>query len=409
MSLTLSDIPQSELNTMLARFTSTSSADHRPPNAPFLYNNIARLRSGRRVRIAAFNGASLLPEYGAPDFESSYKPGSVTLDTFASLSNSGQNIVHTIAFMTCDAFIAYMRFSGKSFEESKGLALNLINETVESSEYRPHVSVIRNFLSECGITYISNGTVKKVMACFMSLRREASDHSNNGKVLTASTILGGAGVGILTLLCPPCILLGLPFVATGYAAHKEFEQSDDYVRRAVELGKVGNYCMVLTQFRDSLLNSPDDVAQSNVCVIAFDDFSDFHSQEPSFFQTKADVLQSYHNWGGMCSFMRVPGASSAARPMGEYENEDGQKILDFYRDVFHRMSTARSVHELTDIRDVLKGCVPPEPPIEDPVLTFSRMVVKVTGALLAPFLGFGSTLLQSFESSEPDQKKRRKS
>jgi len=268
----------------------------------------------------------------------------------------GGNLVEALANMM---FYAYELARNYDFEAEKdtekaGKLLEQLSKDVqkllESDDVKPLVKTVREVFNKIGGSPISEETAKLIVQAFIVKESAAKARINWAKMAGVGSIACLAGAAILGFLLPfPFNLVaaglilagGLVLGATGLYLKGS---SDKLVMSHIEMMRFGNYCKMLSDLKDLLLNRPDYVGRKNVLVLVYDDMYDLDEmlEAKPWYRFKATVADSYHNKGAFCDFATVVTTDDIAPKMKDYRNRNNLNAIDFL---------TRAVQELTGSED----------------------------------------------------------
>ena len=353
------DLPQSVLDIVKYTFSVENPANNLAiDGTPLFCNELVDYAKGK-IRVVALNAACLLCGSSSRPF--SFKKGAVEDETLGSESCTSMNIIHALLHMILDSFQEARKFGFEARKCSEEFAKKFdddLKKFIGKEEYIPVVNSVKNFLSmvDHGVT---DDMAKNVMLSFMQESYLASHHSDVGKGLFWTGAVGVVASVIISCLFPPAAAISFPFEALILSGGMAMRASNKHAISAIEIGKCINYCIMLTRFKNLLLNRPEYVSRNNVLLLAYDDFSPVASKKYyfSFAHSISDELKKYGNRGAMCDVVRFRGVDELAPCFGECISEEtGQNVFAFYKDVFHRISiSSDDPEQLQIIQDIIKG------------------------------------------------------
>jgi len=235
---------------------------------------------------------------------------------------------------------------------------------VHSSSYIPVVNSVRGLLSMFD-SAITDDSVKDVMLTFMSRSGVMRVKDVNTQRLfwlgAAGTVLSfvfgalssnnsapidsspqtSSSSSLVYLACIPFLLLA---VGTGIKI----------AGNANRIQKVLGFCSLLVQLNDVLQTHADEMADTNSCLVAFDDKSEITSDISVFCDYMKRRKAVPFNGRVLFMFRSIQNAEDAAPSFNECANERGEKTFAFYRNIYSRIGSSRTIEELRAIQNELK-------------------------------------------------------
>jgi len=336
------DIPNCVLDHLSQSFSSDDPAI--PSSVPIHRNELMKIdgtgERKKQIKVVALNAARLFSECG------------------------DVNIVHAIATMTVDSLLIRQQLAPKERLSTEQFFKDLSEASsrlAENEEYEPVINCVKQFLSDCEGSDVSLDTAKKVVTSFLVGACQNGVPTDIRDTFIFGALAGTAFASAIGTFFQPAYLIALSCLITSIVA---CFKTDSMEEEAKKITRIGNYCALFSQMKNFLSNRPNYVGKTNVCVIAFDDLSDFMLKDSSvfsFFKFKCSSSQTpFHNAGGMCDFLLMDGSDGLAPTFKDYRSTEGRDMYGFYKEVFEHLNTARTVEDLLAVKDLLQNPTSPE-------------------------------------------------
>jgi len=123
-----------------------------------------------------------------------------------------------------------------------------------------------------------------------------------------------------------------------------------------KMKQIMSYCSLFDQMKSLLENKAEFVKKNNVCIMAYEDFSDVTSRAKLFYEGLKGVdEQSFNGRGSICDFLKLRSVEELSPVLEEYTDEEGKNTFSFYKEIFKRISFSKSEEEMKGIQKDLRG------------------------------------------------------
>jgi len=397
--LTIHDLPEKCFNAMEKRFSSEEKKNRflreKDGEKKISFAEDTKLENGRTISVVAFNAPCLLcSDVQEFEYGNFLHGGKIGPNGIVSQVRGGVNLFYVLAKMIVDSYFALKDYDTSALEEEKKLKeiYDILLKELKKDK-TGMVQKFHEFLSHFGGN-ISVDLVEKIMVSFMFSSKKAKTRSRISKItgwsaiasgivgiatsaiagtafgVSAVSAAGAAGTAltagaVATAVAAPIIIpiavVAIPVaILSGVAAHN-LKASDLKVKAAMELIRISNYTVLMSDLRNYMMSREDDVSSANVCLMAYDNLQDVEKAKTyKLVRHLADIVEDpkYRNLGAMCEFITVKGkdVDAYAPSFGTYR----KNVFAYFKQIFIRMGCKQNIEDMTFIRDLLNGVPSPE-------------------------------------------------